>query len=74
MARRPEPESVMTKEQLADFTRRLSMLSDSGVEGIYQTAYQECRYDGKELPEPAVVQQLVAAWRVLRRFRRTSQG
>ena len=66
MARRLESESVMSKEQLAEFTRKLSMLSDSGVEGIYQSAYQECRYNGRELPQPAAVQRLVAAWRVLR--------
>jgi hypothetical protein len=39
----PESESVMSKEQLAEFERKLTMLSDSGVEGIYQSAYQECR-------------------------------
>jgi len=73
MARRLESESVMSKEQLAEFTRKLSMLSDSGVEGIYQSAYQECRYTGRELPQPATVQQLAAAWRVLRKFRRAEQ-
>ena len=74
MARRPESESVMSKEQLADFMRRLSMLSDSSVAATYQSAYQECHYDGRELPQPAAVQQLVAAWRVLRKFRRASRG
>jgi len=70
MACRPKPESVMSKEQLADFERRLSMLSDQGVEGVYQDAYKDCRYEGKRLPMPIAVQQLVAAWRVLRKFRR----
>jgi hypothetical protein len=74
MARRPESESVMTKEQLADFERRLSMLSDQGVEGVYQDAYSDCRYEGKQLPQPIAVQQLIAAWRELRRFRRASRG
>lgn len=45
------------------------MLSDSGVEGIYQSAYQECRYDGRELPQASAIQQLVATWRVLRKFK-----
>ena len=37
MARRPEPENVMSKEQISEFERKVSMLSDSGVEGIYQS-------------------------------------
>jgi hypothetical protein len=63
----------MSKEQLADFERRLSMLSDNRVEGVYQDAYKVCRYEGKQLPQPIAVQQLVAAWRVLRKFRRAAQ-
>jgi hypothetical protein len=69
MASRPEPERILTKEELAEFERKLSMLSDPGVGNMYQGAYQDCRYDGKVLP-PSAVQRLVAAWRVLRKFRR----
>jgi len=58
----------MSREELLEFSRRLSMLSTDGVEGVYRTAYADCRYDGNRVP-PAAVQQLVAAWRVLRRFR-----
>jgi hypothetical protein len=35
VARRPESETILTREQLAEFTRQLSMLSDDGVERIY---------------------------------------
>jgi hypothetical protein len=58
----------MSREDLAEFTRRLSMLSIPGVEGAYQTAYADCRFDGKRLPPAAAIQQLVAAWKVLRKF------
>jgi len=68
VARRPGIEPVMTREQLAEFTRRLSMLSVDGVEGVYKTAHQDCRLERDRVPPPAAVQQLVAAWRVLRRF------
>lgn len=44
-------------------------LPPDGVEGIYQTAYRDCAYDGKRIPPAAAMQQLVAAWRVLRKFR-----
>ena len=49
MARRPESEPVLTREQLAEFARSLSILSAPGVEGVYQTAYNDCRFDGRRL-------------------------
>ena len=70
MARRPESEAVLDREQLAEFTRRLQMLSDDGVEKIYQTAYKDCALNRQRLPAAAAIQQLVACWRVLRKFRR----
>ena len=71
IARRPEREPILSREQLAEFTRQLQMLSDGGVEKIYETAYRDCRYDRQKLP-PAAIQQLVACWRVLRKFRGTA--
>jgi len=68
--RRPEPESILSREELADYSRRLSMLSVPGVEKIYQDAHRDCAYTGKVLPPAAAVQQLVCAWRVLRRIHR----
>ena len=62
----------MNREELAEFSRRLSMLSADGVEGVYRTAYPDCRYDGNRIPPAAAVQQLVAAWKVMRRFRSQS--
>ena len=63
---------MMSREQLADFERKLTMLSDQGVEGVYRNAYKDCRYEGKQLPQPIALQQLIAAWRVLRKFRKMS--
>jgi hypothetical protein len=34
MARRPQPESIMSQAELAEFMRSLSMLSVSGVKAI----------------------------------------
>jgi hypothetical protein len=69
VARPPESDPVLTRDDLAEFSRRLSMLSPDGVEGVYRTAYKDCAFDGKRLPPAAAIQQLVAAWKVLRRFR-----
>jgi hypothetical protein len=72
VARRPEPESILTREQLDEFTRRLQMLSDDGVERIYETTYRECAFKSRILPPAAAIQQLVAAWKVLRKIRAMS--
>jgi len=72
VARRPEPETILTREQLAEFTRKLAMLSDDGVERIYEETYRECAYRERILPPAAAIQQLVAAWKVLRKFRAMS--
>lgn len=69
MAHRPGSEPIMSREDLSEFTRRLSMLSVDGIEGTYRTAYKDCAYDGHKIPPAAAVQQLVAAWKVLRRIR-----
>ena len=72
MAGHPEIETPLSREELGEFVRRLSMLSVDGVEGTYRTAHAECRYDGKRPPPAAAVQQLVAAWKVLRRSYRNA--
>ncbi|HKE20827.1 MAG TPA: hypothetical protein VKB88_00465 [Bryobacteraceae bacterium] len=48
----------MTRDDLTDFTRRLSMLSADGVERVYETTYKDCRYDGPNVPPATAIQQL----------------
>ena len=72
MAYRPEPEPILSREQLAEFTRQLQMLSDDGVERIFETTYRECAFNERILPPAAAIQRLVAAWKVLRKFRAMS--
>ena len=48
------------------------MLSDDGIERIYETTYRECAFKERILPPAAAIQQLVAAWKVLRKFRAMS--
>jgi hypothetical protein len=70
MSRRPVTDRILSRDELSDFRRNLAMLSIPGVEGVYKTAYDECRYDGKRIPPAAAIQQLVAAWKVLRGCRK----
>ena len=62
----------MTREQLDEFARRLQMLSDDGVERIYEETYREWAFKEHILPPAADIQQLVATWKVLRKFRAMS--
>ena len=71
MAGGPATERILRREELREFSRRLQMLSISGVEGTYRAAHADCRLDDKQLPPAAAIQQLVTAWKVLRRIRRT---
>jgi hypothetical protein len=66
------PEEVMSRDALEEFERRLKMLSPDSVERAYLTAYKNCAWDGRKLPQAASVQQLVAAWRVLRSMYRAN--
>jgi hypothetical protein len=39
MARRPETDPILSREDLAELRRRLTMLSVDGVEVVYRTSY-----------------------------------
>ena len=41
------------------------MLSQDHVEAAYRRAYQECRMEGRRLPPPHAIQELVQAWKLL---------
>jgi hypothetical protein len=51
MARRPESEAILTRAQLAEFTRQLQKLSDDGVERIYETTCYSAACGGMEAAE-----------------------
>jgi hypothetical protein len=61
-----EEDPILSSDDLAEYQRQLSLLSDAGVEQEYQRSWQASQFDGKRAPPAAAVQQMVAAWRVLR--------
>jgi hypothetical protein len=72
MARRPDPvefDRPLTEAELKERVRQLSMLSIHHVADAYRRAYEACRMEGDRLPRASAVQELVAAWKVLRRSR-----
>jgi hypothetical protein len=57
----------MTREQLEDFQRSLTLLSPDMVKERYRRAADRCRL--LDLPTPKVIQELVTAWKVLWKWR-----
>jgi hypothetical protein len=60
-------DQVLTPEELAQFQRQLSMPSEYSVIEKYQDLYKQCAFHGEILPPSWALQQLVCAWKVLRR-------
>ncbi|MBV8051200.1 MAG: hypothetical protein JOZ80_08435 [Acidobacteriaceae bacterium] len=72
MARRPElgkPEEVLSRDDLKELARNLSLLSEPAVRDFYQSAHRECAIINRGTFPPArAIQQLVQAWKTLRKW------
>ena len=70
MAKRPEylPNDAMTRQQLRELERSLSLLSPHTVKDRYKQLADRIRF--LELPTPRVNQELVTTWKVLWRWRK----
>ncbi len=72
MARRPDPaefDKPLSRDQLAQLTRRLAVLSPLHVQRAYRDAYVRCAMNGDLLPPAAAVQEMVCAWKLLRQWK-----
>ena len=71
MARRPRPpDEVLTKNDLAELQRRLSMMSVTAVQDFYQSAHMVCRIGPGHFPSARAIQELVQPWKQMRKWRR----
>jgi hypothetical protein len=72
MGRRPEfaKDVVLSEEELKELQRRLSLLSASHVEDFYREAHRECCLQENRFPPARSIQQLVQAWKQLRKWRK----
>jgi hypothetical protein len=74
MARRPEigkREEFWSEEDLKEIMHNLSLLSEHGVREFYQRAYRECAIiNSHTFPAARSVQELVQAWKQLRKWRK----
>jgi hypothetical protein len=58
---------VMTKQEVERLRHNLSLLSPSSVVDFYREAHKDCAVERK--PSAKAIQQLVTAWKQLRRWR-----
>jgi hypothetical protein len=74
MARRPRVEAredILTRAHLDELAHNLAHLSTSAVLDFYQRAYRDCRIvNSQTFPTARAVQELVQAWKQLRKWRR----
>ena len=69
MARRPDfdkRDESLTRQQVDELRRNLSLLSPSRVLDFYRTAHKDCSPERK--PTARAIQQLVTAWKILRNW------
>jgi hypothetical protein len=70
MARRPRPpEEVLTRKDLDALKQRLAMMSKTAVEDFYRSAHFVCRIGPGHFPSPRAIQELVQAWKQIRKWR-----
>ena len=69
MPRRPEIRNDVpfTEEELKQLHRNLALLSAQGVEDAYRSAHGESALERK--PCAKTIQQLVTAWKILRKWK-----
>lgn len=72
MARRPDPtqfDKPLSQAEVKEMQRRMALLSPHHVLETYRRAHQQCGVTGDLLPRAAAIQEMVIAWKVLRKWR-----
>jgi hypothetical protein len=69
MARRPNTgnREQLTPEELEELRRRLAAINLHELEIFYKATHNACRYEAGRVPCPRVIQELVQAWKLLRK-------
>jgi hypothetical protein len=71
VARRPNTgnREQLTPVELVELRRRLSAMTLNELEGFYRATHNACAHADVHVPSPRIVQELVQAWRALRKAR-----
>jgi hypothetical protein len=59
----------LTQGELGELRKRLSEMSLSTLEIFYRATHNACAYNAMRVPSPRLVQELVTAWKALRKVR-----
>jgi hypothetical protein len=59
--------SVLSLQDLADLQRKLATMSITGLQDFYRAAYYRCRLESAGIPAARATQELVQAWKALRK-------
>jgi hypothetical protein len=59
----------MSEAELQQLTRELARLSPYSVKEFYKVTHAACALQSDKLPEPRRMQELVTAWKLLRKWR-----
>jgi hypothetical protein len=57
----------LSPAELAELRKRLSEMSLSTLEIFYRATHNACAYHANRLPPPRLIQELVTAWKALRK-------
>lgn len=60
---------MLTRKELAELQSRLSMMGTSMLQDFYRNAHFVCRIGPGHFPSAKAIQELVAAWKQLRKWR-----
>jgi hypothetical protein len=60
-------EDVLSKDELAALQKQLASMSVTALHDFYFAAHFRCKYEHGKLPSPKAIQELVTAWKVLRK-------
>jgi hypothetical protein len=70
VAKRPDvSKPVLSKDDLAELQRKLSTMSVTGLRDFYHAAHYRCRLQDGSTPLARDIQELVQAWKEMRRWR-----
>lgn len=72
MAHRPDltrREEMLSRDDLKALGNSLARLSASAVRDFYARAYNRCRITSRDFPPARALQELVQAWKQLRKWR-----
>ena len=62
------PDKALSRKELAELQKKLSMMSVTAICDFYQTAYMRCKVEGLCVPQARVIQELVQAWKEMRKW------